>query len=152
MTLSTSANGEWEHRRTVKTTLSYFEITALCILFDRIYAMFGHGVASAAMTFMFLYPLLGGVLPFGLLWIAGPHLKRPVSFSRLAYNAYNSGVAALTVASALTGVFEIAGTSSPYTVALTAAGAVLCALGMASFLAGWLRHIRSRSHMNMVHR
>ena len=89
---------------------------------------------------MFLSPLLGGALPFGVFWIAEPYLKHPACFSRLVYNVYNSGVAALTVASALTGVFEIAGTSSTYTVALTAAGAVLCAVGIAGFLVGCFRH------------
>lgn len=122
-----------------KATLIYLEAAALCILFDRVYALFGHGVSSAAMTFMFLYPLLGGALPFGVCWAAKLHIARPVRCRRLLFNTYNSGVAALTVASALTGVFEIAGTSSPYTVWLTAAGAALCAFGAIGFLIGLLR-------------
>lgn len=130
-----------------KTALVYFEMAALCLLFDRVYALFGHGVSSAAMTFMFLYPLLMGALPFSVLWIALPRVKRPLRGSRLLYNAYNSGVAALTASSLLTGILEIAGTSSPYPLWLTVAGGALCALGAAGFLSGCVRPAQRRGRV-----
>ena len=87
----------------------YLGITAFCILFEVVYAHFGHGVCSSYMTFMFLYPCVGGAALFGLFNLARRH-----PFPRFSYNAYNSGIATLTVGSSLHGVFDIAGTASSF--------------------------------------
>jgi hypothetical protein len=43
-----------------KTIIVYVVLTAAAVVFDQIYALFGHGVHSSAMSLMFMYPLLGG--------------------------------------------------------------------------------------------
>ena len=101
-----------EHK---KILLTYLGVAIVCIVVDRIYSIFGHGVYSAAMSLMFLYPLLAGVVYFILfvLLLKKAHL----SFGfRLFKNLYASMVTLLTVRSFLQGIFEIAGTNSPYLV------------------------------------
>lgn len=46
-----------------KTAAVYLAATVFTIIIDRIYAVFGHGVSSRNMSWMFLYPLVGA-LPF----------------------------------------------------------------------------------------
>ncbi|MDF2844565.1 MAG: hypothetical protein K0R00_2991 [Herbinix sp.] len=101
-----------EHK---KILLTYLGVAIVSIVVDRIYSIFGHGVYSAAMSLMFLYPLLAGVIYFILfvLLLKKAHL----SFGfRLFKNLYASMVTLLTVRSFLQGIFEIAGTNSPYLV------------------------------------
>ena len=101
-----------EHK---KILLTYLGVAIVCIVVDRIYSIFGHGVYSAAMSLMFLYPFLAGVIYFILfvLLLKKTHL----SFGfRLFKNLYASMVTLLTVRSFLQGIFEIAGTNSPYLV------------------------------------
>ncbi len=92
-----------------RTALTYLLVSLLCIVFPEIYDLFGHGVRSAAMDLMFLFPLLGGAVPFTVRWL---WLKPNRPVNRLAFNAYNSGIATLTTGRLLTGVFTIAGTTS----------------------------------------
>lgn len=108
---------------------AYLAVSALCVIFDRIYALFGHGVFSASMSLMFLYPLLGGLVPFFLIWLFMVRIDRIRHF-RFFYNSYNSGLSALTVASLLKGIFEIAGTSSPYLIAFFIGGWAMIAIGL----------------------
>jgi len=75
-----------------------------------VYNHFGHGVYSPFMTWLFLFPLLFGTAVYMILFMTGIP-RRP---SSAAIAVYGSGIAAVTTGSALTGVFEIAGTSSPY--------------------------------------
>ncbi len=99
-----------EHK---KILITYLVVTVVAIVVDRIYTIFGHGVYSAAMSLMFLYPLIAGVVYFVLfvLLLKKAHL----SFGfRLFKNLYASMVTLLTVRSFLQGIFEIAGTNSPY--------------------------------------
>ena len=126
--MSTSATSKGlsnrQHFRT--TALVYGAVTVCTVAANQIYAVFAHRVSSAAMTYMFLYPLIGGVLPATLLWALA---SRGVAVlrSRAAYNLHNAGIAALTVASFLQGVFEIAGTASAYTLVIRVIGAALVA-------------------------
>jgi hypothetical protein len=99
----------------------YMAISVLCVIIAQVYALFGHGVRSAYMDYMFLYPLVGGAIAF--LFFRG---KKK---SRLGYNLYNSGLAALTVGALLRGIVEIAGTGSPWISCFTAAGWLFTAAG-----------------------
>lgn len=109
-------------RRDKRAIAVYATVAAFCGVFAFVYAQFSHGVSSAAMTFMFLYPLIGGAGMYALM------LVLPLrSFGRLSFNAYNSGIATLTVGSLLAGVFEIAGTSSAYQPVFTVVGVALIA-------------------------
>lgn len=104
-------------------------VSVFCFVFNKIYAIFGHGVNSDSMTYMFLYPLLLGVLPFLLLWLFVKQADN-VPHYRLFYNSYNSGIALLTIGSLLKGIFEIAGTSSPYLIVFTVCGWGMFAIGL----------------------
>ncbi len=116
-----------------RTVLAYLGAAGLCILFDKVYALYGHEVGSPSMTLMFLYPLLGGALPFLILWVSAPPSTDRRGF-RTAYNLYNSGIALLTVRSMLVGVFEIAGTSSDAMIFFLLCAVLFLAAGAAAFI------------------
>jgi hypothetical protein len=108
-----------------KTSVVFLAISLLCVIVNSIYGLYSHGVPSDYLTFMFACPLLGGTVVYLLLW-ALPKARMPGRFS---INLYNSGIAALTVGSALRGVFDIAGTSSPYQPVFMIAGITMVSLG-----------------------
>ena len=115
--------------------LIYLCISTFCLVTFLVYDQFSHYVRSPFMTFLFLWPLLMGALPaFWLLII--PAIPRP---KRFTLNLYNSGVAALTVSSVLRGVFEIAGTSSPYQTGLMIAGALMWVGGVLCYIISIIR-------------
>ena len=95
-------------RKIFKIILSYILITLFCILFSLVYEHFSHGVYSDYMLYMFLFPLIGGVLIFSMIGLVR-FLPIP---KRLVINLYNSGIATLTIGSCLNGVLEIYGTNS----------------------------------------
>lgn len=117
----------------VRTALIFLLVSAACIAATNIYALFGHGVCSASMDTMFKYPLWMGTAPFSLLAALGKRLRRR-RFPRLAFNLYNSGIAALTSGAMLYGILEIAGTSSAYQPLLMAAGWIFAAIGFILFV------------------
>ena len=87
----------------------YGIVTAGCVAFNLIYAQFAHGVSSPFMTFMFVIPLVMGAVPAAVLHRMA---IRPVPVA--ARQAWALAIACLTVASCLHGVFDIAGTASPW--------------------------------------
>jgi hypothetical protein len=129
-------------RPALNTAFTYLAVSIICMIIDKVYALFGHGVASNYMSLMYLYPLLGGVLPFFLLWFLV--LKADyIRHYRLFYNCYNSGIAMLTVGSMLAGVFEIAGTASPYLIIFTVGGWAILGGGLLGYLWGLIHHANS---------
>lgn len=113
-----------------KTIWIYLILSILMIVINKVYAIFGHGVNSSAMTWMFLYPLLGGVLLFFLMVRLLPDRITQFSGYRLFYNSYNSGIATLTLGSFLKGVFDIAGTNSSYIALFYMIGWLFIAFGL----------------------
>ena len=112
----------------VKTAVVYFAVSILCIVITNVYALYGHGIRSDSMDFMFLYPFLGGTVVFLLTAFLTLRLpERLFKISRAGYNLYNSGIAALTSAGMLTGIMEIAGTGSKWIQYIKVAGIVLLA-------------------------
>lgn len=95
-----------------KTGIIYLILAVVTVMIEKIYRLFGHGVTSASMTWMFLYPLAGGLLIYlvSRAKFGSGDSENFRSFS----NLYHSGIAALTVGSFLKGVLEIAGTGSVY--------------------------------------
>jgi hypothetical protein len=93
---------------------------------------------------MFLYPLIGGALLFTALRFLIPQAAGH-RYYRLFFNCYNSGIAALTVKSLLEGIFEIAGTSSPYLTAFTVCGWAMLITGLIILLFSAL-NLRHGSH------
>ena len=103
--------------RIKRIMLIYLFSSAFCLLIFLVYNIFSHGVLSFFMTFLFLWPLLLGVFPAFLLFL---HMKNKRVFLRscVPLRLWRSGVAAITMASLLRGVFEIAGTDSIHTAVL----------------------------------
>lgn len=104
-----------------KTIIVYILLAAAAIAVDNIYALFGHGVRSLAMSLMFLYPLLGGALFYYVLGLLVPRVNTYMHY-RLFYNIYNSGIAISTIGSLLKGILDIAGTASVYVPLFTITG------------------------------
>jgi len=76
--------------------------------------------------------LLGGTLVFLIAALVVPRLsEKRRRISRMGYNLYNSGIAALASAWMLTGIMEIAGIGSKLILFIVIAGAVLMAVGIA---------------------
>ena len=112
-----------------KGLLAYSLISLFCLLVFLVYNLFSHGVYSPFMTWLFLWPLVLGVFPCLTLLLL-KKLPRP---NRFTINAYNSGVAAVTVSSLLRGIFEIAGTASPLQTGLWIAGFVMTGAGIIGY-------------------
>ncbi|MEG0772096.1 MAG: hypothetical protein RR409_02100 [Clostridium sp.] len=96
-----------------KTIVTYLILSVTAVVIDKVYGIFSHGVDSKAMTWMFLYPLIGGALIYFIIEKFMPHIIRFEGY-RGFLNIHNSGIATLTIASFLKGIFEIAGTNSPF--------------------------------------
>lgn len=110
-----------------KVSMVWLAITLGCIAVTNIYAVFGHGIRSDSMDFMFLYPL-GGALVYFLCDMLSAKTGRD-GYGRLGANLFNSGLATLTAGGMLKGVLEIAGTGSGYAAVFDVAGWGLAGLG-----------------------
>ena len=139
MILYTSVKKSGGNLRLLKTLFVYLAVSAFCIIFNKIYGLYGHGVKSAAMSLMFLYPLIGGAMAFMLLRLLVPDAANVPKY-RLYYNIYNSGIAALIIGNMLKGIFDIAGTSSQYTVFYFILGWLLSAIGVIGFFVNSRKH------------
>ncbi len=115
----------------------YGAIAAFCILLTNVYALFGHGVRSPAMDWMFLYPLAGAVIAF-VLGLSCPQVAVARSWPA-AKNLFSAGCAVLAMGALLRGILDIAGTASGYLVFYAVAG-WLCVCGaLAAGLVALLR-------------
>lgn len=112
-----------------KTVIGYMLITLAAIVINKVYALFGHGVSSDSMTYMFLYPLIGGVIFYTLIKLIFPHVYQFHGY-RLFFNLHNSGIAALTTGSLFEGILEIAGTNSSFTKVFFTAGWIFIGIGI----------------------
>ncbi len=112
----------------------YLPVTVFCLLFFLIYDRFSHGVRSDYMTFLFVPPLVLGLLPSAVVRLFPAIPKQPA----VSADLYHAGVASVTVSFLLRGIFEIAGTSSPYQEYLMTAGVLLLISGAVSYPAAVL--------------
>ena len=110
-------------------------LTLLTIVIAKVYGLFGHGVTSPSMTWMFLFPLIGGVAGYSSFRSFLPKNVKANDFRSFS-NLYNSGIATLTVGSFLQGILEIAGTNSVYVPYFYVIGAALLVAGLSSLLPG----------------
>lgn len=108
-----------------KALFTWLMITLFCIIFAFIYEHFSFGVYSNHMIYMFLYPLILGIIPS---LIFRKHLGR----------LFNDGVLLLTASSLLKGVFEIYGTTSNLTSYLSYLGILCLMIGLILFIKGEL--------------
>ena len=113
-----------------RTSLIFLCITLFCELFSVIYEHFSHNVYSNYMIYLFMFPLLGGVLPYAVFGLVSK-IKCP---SPVSARTFNSGVAALTVGSCIKGVLDIYGTTSSYQPIYLVLGIALTVLGFAIYL------------------
>ena len=110
-----------------KSVLAYSKVTIFLIILNYIYSLFSHNVSSDYMTYMFVYPLLGG-----LLVNLFPIINGKINRMRLYYIGkfvLNYAIATLVVGSFIKGVFEIAGTDSIYLVYYFYLGIILANIG-----------------------
>lgn len=120
MTLSISGI----HKSDGRHSLSWIAAAAFCLVFSSVYNLYGHGVHSFFMSFLFLWPLTGAAWYLLLPSLAGLHP------GRFTVNAINAGIATLAAGSLLRGILEIAGTSSPYEPFFFWVGGAVCLLGI----------------------
>ena len=116
-----------------KIYIAYFIISILCLIINFIYSKFSHGVSSDYMTYLFLYPLIGGIILF--LFFKAFNIK----IFNISLNLYNSSILTLTIGSLLKGIFEIAGTSSPFQIYYMTAGYFLFGFSIITNLVFFLR-------------
>ena len=96
-------------RNRYSSLLHYIGITVFCGIFGTVYEYYSHGVYSGYMQLMFLFPLIGGIIP-NVLQLIIPRIPK---VNAAVKKLWNCGVVTLTVGSAMTGVFEIYGGSVP---------------------------------------
>ena len=97
---------------TKKSIISYFIVTIFLILLNYIYSIFSHNVSSNYMTYMFIYPLVTGILVIIFILI-NKNISKLKSFY-IGKSILNYGIAIMVFRSFMKGVFEIAGTDSNY--------------------------------------
>lgn len=119
-------------------SLIFLCITLFCGLFSAVYEHFSHDVYSSFMIYLFMFPLVGGALPYAVLGLT-PHMSCP---TRSASRLYNSGIATLTVGSCVRGVLDIYGTTSVYMTAYWVVGAAFIVIGLTMFYIGAARQRR----------
>lgn len=118
---SSSGKAQAEVRRTALRILcSYLIATAFLIVFAAVYNHFGHGVRSRFMDFAWIWPALGAITAAVFSAIGKPFRD----FGRVLLRC---GLATLAIGSVLEGIFEIAGTNSPFMPVFAAAGLILLA-------------------------
>lgn len=94
-------------KKGAKTGFVYLFISLFCILFGAVYEIYSHEVYSYSMLYAFVFPLVGGTLPF--FGIAFCRIPVP---GRVSQNLYHSGIASLTIGSLFEGALEIYGTTN----------------------------------------
>jgi len=102
--LSTSVT-KIKNKRLKKTLVSYSLLTIFFFAFSRIYESFSFGETSLHMHYLFVVPLVGGIV-LALL------LKIMPNLGRLSLNLWNSAVAVLTAGMLFRGIVNLSGRST----------------------------------------
>ena len=92
-------------KRFKKTVISYTLITIFFFAFSRIYEAFSFGETSVHMHYLFVVPLIGGIL-LAIFLKVFPH------FSRISLNLWNSAVAIITAGTLFRGIVNLSGRST----------------------------------------
>ncbi|OFL47639.1 hypothetical protein [Streptococcus sp. HMSC076C08] len=104
MILSTSVIKN-KNKRLKKILVGYSLLTIFFLAFSRIYESFSFGETSLHMHYLFVVPLVGGIILVILLKII-PNL------ARLSLNLWNSAVAVLTAGMLFRGIVNLSGRST----------------------------------------
>lgn len=95
-----------------KMAISYLVTTMFLLAFAGIYHIFSHGVVSLSLWLAWLPVVLTGII---VLLINQTMKKRlNLELFRIGFNVLNAGIATVVLGLLLMGIFEIAGTDSPY--------------------------------------
>ena len=94
-----------KNKRLKKTLVGYSLLTIFFFAFSRIYESFSFGETSLHMHYLFVVPLVGGIILAILLKII-PNL------ARLSLNLWNSAVAVLTAGMLFRGIVNLSGRST----------------------------------------
>ena len=113
----------------LKNAIIHLLCAIFCLFFGAIYEAFSFGVYSIYMIYAFCIPLLLGAIPLFSLALWGK--KFP---GRFALNAWNSGIAALTVGCIVKGVLDIYGTTNRLIIVYPIAAAILLLAGLISYV------------------
>ena len=151
MTLSTSVINS-NKRNALRTTRNYLFVSIFCAVFGAVYEIFSHGVYSTFMIFAFVFPLVGGALPFFLLYLAErsrakTERRRPYSGLYPAIPArsfYHCGIITLTLGSIMNGILDIYGTTNRLLVVYWFLGAALLLAAVSTHLLSLLLNKRYR--------
>jgi len=108
----------------------YIAITITCGLFSFIYEHFSHNVYSNFIVYLFVIPLVLGVVP-QLVALIYPKLAVGGSWQK---TMHNFAIATLTAGAILQGIVEIYGTSTTFTRYYFEIGVALLALGIAMWI------------------
>ena len=92
-------------KRFKKTVISYTLITIFFFAFSRIYEAFSFGETSVHMHYLFVVPLVGGIL-------LTMFLKVLPQFSRISLNLWNSAIAIITAGTLFRGIVNLSGRST----------------------------------------
>jgi hypothetical protein len=104
------------------TIIIFVCATIFLIIFNKVYSLFAHGVSSDAMTYAFIYPLIGVIVYTALFFID--------FFDRVSYNLFNASIATIATGSLLLGVNEIAGADSNYYKLFYLTAFILCGISI----------------------
>lgn len=127
-----------ENRRLLRAAAIYLAVTVLCMGFNAVYTHFSYGERSGFLAMMFLFPLAGGMLPAVLTLFAG----KARGICRMAFNLWNSGIAALVCGCLVRGVINISGRFTEYDIWYWLAGGML----LLSAAAATVCHLRTSRH------
>lgn len=136
---------KWKHLTPV---MIYLLISAACVLVNLICCEIFQETSSPALSFGFLYPLLGG---------GGAHLLLVILIAEVAESEYypiflglyHAGILSLTVNQITAGFFEVTGNDSSYTCLVAIVGWMLVAAGIIVWLLAVRDVHESRKHRKM---
>ena len=124
MILSTSVIKN-KNKRLKKTLVGYSLLTIFFLAFSRIYESFSFGETSLHMHYLFVVPLVGGII-LAILFKIIPNL------ARLSLNLWNSAVAVLTAGMLFRGIVNLSGRSTTLDQPYWYVGLVFALLAIAS--------------------
>ena len=104
------------------TIIIFVCATIFLIIFNKVYSLFSHGVSSDAMTYAFIYPLIGVIVYTALYFVD--------FFDRVSYNLFNASIATIATGSLLLGVNEIAGADTNYYKLFYLTAFILCGISI----------------------
>ncbi|KXT78900.1 hypothetical protein STRDD13_00330 [Streptococcus sp. DD13] len=112
-------------------------MTVFLFIGSRIYESFSFGETSLFMHYLFLVPLIGGLI-FSIIQLLIPNL------SRITFNLWNSGLATLTVGMLYRGIVNLSGRYTTLDLPYYYVGAIFLILSLISLF--FIRSVWTKSN------